>query len=60
MKLLQGADETSKDGEKVIPQNVKDLGVSETFAQDVRFSPTGRYFAVIGDTDFVIYAYPKF
>ena len=32
----------------------------ETFAQNVRFSPTGRYFAAIGDNDFVIYAYPKF
>lgn len=60
LKLLAGADEASKDGEMVKPQNVKEMGVSETFAQNVRFAPTGRYFAVIGDNDFVIYAYPKF
>ena len=60
LKLLAGADEGSKDGEIVKPQNIKDLGQSETFAQDIKFSPTGRFFAVIGDNDFVIYAYPKF
>ena len=60
LKLLQGADDTSKDGETVKPQNVKELGVSETFVQNIRFAPTGRYFAAIGDNDFVIYAYPKF
>jgi len=36
------------------------MGVSETFVQNIRFAPTGRYFAAIGDNDFVIYAYPKF
>lgn len=60
LKLLAGADEASKDGEKVTPQNIKEMGVCETFSQNVRFSPTGRYFAAIGDNDFVIYAYPKF
>ncbi len=34
--------------------------MSEISAQGVKFSPSGRYFAVVGDTDFVIYAYPKF
>ena len=60
LKLLSGADDASKDGETVKPQNVKELGVSETFVQNIRFAPTGRYFAAIGDSDFVIYAYPKF
>ena len=60
LKLIAGADEGSKDGEVIKPQNVKEMGVCETFAQNVRFSPTGRYFAAIGDNDFVIYAYPKF
>lgn len=60
LKLLTGSDESSKDGEIVKPQNVKELGQSETFAQGIKFAPTGRYFAVIGDHDFVIYAYPKF
>lgn len=32
LKLLAGADESSKDGEVVKPQNVKDLGQSETYA----------------------------
>jgi coatomer subunit beta' len=26
----------------------------------MNFSPSGRYFAVCGDTDFVVYQYPKF
>ena len=29
LKLLQGADEESKDGELVKPQNVKELGICE-------------------------------
>lgn len=60
LKLLAGADEASKDGESLKPQNVKELGQCETYAQSIRFAPTGRYFAVIGDEDFVIYSYPKF
>ena len=36
------------------------MGVCETFAQNVRFNPNGRFFAAIGDNDFVIYSYPKF
>ena len=46
LKLLSGADESSKDGEVVRPQNIKDLGHSETFAAGLTFSPSGRYFAV--------------
>jgi len=60
LKLLAGADETSKDGEIVKPQNVKELGQSETFAQTIKFAPSGRYFAVNGDSDFIVYSYPKF
>jgi hypothetical protein len=26
----------------------------------MNFSPSGRYFSVCGDTDFVVYQYPKF
>ena len=48
-----------KEGEK-IKSNVKDLGHSETFPQSIKFSPTGRYFAICGDNDFVVYQYPKF
>lgn len=36
------------------------MGISETFVTNIRFAPTGRYFAAVGDNDFVIYAYPKF
>ena len=32
LKLLAGADEASKDGEKVTPQNIKEMGVCETFS----------------------------
>jgi coatomer subunit beta' len=48
-----------KEGDKIKPI-VKELGHSETFPQSIRFSPTGRYFAVCGDSDFVVYAYPKY
>lgn len=50
----------SKDGEAVRPQNIKELGMSETAAKSVRFAPSGRYFAVLGDSDYIVYAYPKF
>jgi coatomer subunit beta' len=56
MKLLKGE---SKDGEKLMP-TIKELGRSETYAQNIRFAPSGRYFSVCGDTDFVVYQYPKF
>jgi len=26
----------------------------------MKFSPSGRYFSVCGDTDFIVYQYPKF
>jgi len=56
LKLLN---EELKEGEKLKP-TIKDLGHSETFPQSVRFSPTGRYFAICGDSDFIVYQYPKF
>ena len=56
LKLNQGE---FKDGE-IIKPNIKELGRCETFAQNLNFSPSGRYFAVCGDTDFVVYQYPKF
>ena len=51
LKLIN---EEVKDGEKLKP-TVKELGHSETFPQSVKFSPTGRYFAICGDNDFVVY-----
>lgn len=48
-----------KDGDTIQP-NIKDLGRCETYAQSMSFSPSGRYFSVCGDTDFVVYQYPKF
>ena len=42
------------------PQNVKELGMSEINAQSVRFAPSGRFFAVLSDSDYIIYAYPKY
>mmetsp|Transcript_2736 Transcript_2736/g.4672 ORF Transcript_2736/g.4672 Transcript_2736/m.4672 type:complete len:384 (+) Transcript_2736:9-1160(+) len=56
LKLLQSA---TKEGEQVKPTR-KELGRSETYAQSIRFSPSGRYFSVCGDTDFVVYQFPKF
>jgi coatomer subunit beta' len=60
LKLLQGADEESKDGEVVKPQNVKDLGVCEMGALSVKFAPSGRCFAVLSENDFIVYTYPKY
>lgn len=56
LKLNQG---DVKDGDTIKP-NFKDLGRCETYAQTMSFSPSGRYFSVCGDTDFVVYQYPKF
>ena len=47
------------DGEEVLPK-FKDLGNSEIFAQDIKFSPNGRYFALCGDSDYVVYSVHKF
>lgn len=48
-----------KDGEAIKP-NMKSLDRCETYAQSMRFSPSGRYFSVSGDSDFNVYSYPKF
>ena len=56
MKLNQGE---FKDGQ-IIKPNIKELGRSETYAQNLKFAPSGRCFAVCGDNDFVVYQYPKF
>ena len=60
MKLISSADEDTKDGELVKPQNVKELGICELAASGVKFSPSGRYFAVQSENDFIIYTYPKY
>lgn len=60
LKLLQGADEESKDGELVKPQNVKELGICEVNPSAIKFAPSGRYFAVMSENDFVVYTYPKY
>ena len=56
LKLLspEAADEL-KDGEKVSGVGTKDLGHSEVYAQVVKVSPNGRFFALCSDTDFVVY-----
>jgi coatomer subunit beta' len=56
LKLNQGE---FKDGE-VLKPSIKNLGRSETYAQSMKFSPSGRYFSVCGDNDFVVYSFPKF
>lgn len=48
-----------KDGEEIsVPP--KDLGTSEIFSQQVKFSPNGRYFTLASDSDYVIYSTHKF
>ena len=56
LKLNQGE---FKDGD-IIKPNTKDLGRCETYAQGIKFAPSGRYFSVCGDNDFIVYSYPKF
>ena len=50
---------STKDGDEVsvIP---KDLGHSEIYAQNILFSPTGRYFTLCSDQDYVVYSTHKF
>lgn len=47
------------DGEEIDPK-FKELGNSEIFAQDIKFAPNGKYFALCGDHDYVIYSTFKF
>jgi coatomer subunit beta' len=56
LKLNQGE---YKDGQ-IIKPNIKEFGRSETYAQSMKFAPTGRYFSICGDNDFVVYQFPKF
>jgi len=56
LKLAQGE---YKDGQ-IIKPSIKELGRCETYAQSMKFAPSGRYFSVCGDNDFVVYGYPKF
>ena len=60
LKLLSQADEDTKDGEIVKPQNVKELGVCELAPQMIKFAPSGRYFAVQSESDYIVYTYPKY
>ena len=38
----------------------KDLGHSEIYAQDIKFAPTGRYFTLCSESDYVVYSTHKF
>lgn len=46
--------ENMKDGE-VIPLQVKDLGTVEIFPTSLKHSPNGRFVAVTGDNEYIIY-----
>lgn len=56
---LKSIKDDLSDGEEVDPK-FKDLGHSEIFAQDIKFAPNGKYFALCGDSDYVIYSTFKF
>jgi len=56
---LKAIKEDLLDGEEIATK-FKDLGHSEIFAQDIKFSPNGRFFALCGDSDYVIYSTHKF
>jgi len=56
---LKSVKEDLKDGEEVVA-NAKDLGSSEVYAQEIKFSPNGWYFAMCSESDYVIYATHKF
>ena len=59
MANLKSIKDDLKDGEEIEPK-FKDLGHSEIFAQDIKFSPNGKFFALCGDSDYVIYSTFKF
>lgn len=59
MANLKSIKDDLKDAEEVEPK-FKDLGHSEIFAQDIKFSPNGKFFALCGDSDYVIYSSYKF
>lgn len=48
-----------QEGEFLSPVT-KELGSSEIYAQDIKFSPNGRYFTMVGESDYVIYSTLKF
>lgn len=39
---------------------MKELGISEMTCQNIKFAPTGRYFCVQSESDYIIYTYPKY
>ncbi len=59
MANLKSVKDDLKDGEEV-QVVAKDLGSSEVYAQEIKFSPNGRFFTMCSESDFVIYAAHKF
>lgn len=45
---------TLQDGARVVTQ-IRDLGTTEVYPQALQHSPNGRYVAVIGDGEYIIY-----
>jgi len=52
--VIKGGDKTLKDGE-AITLAVKDLGSTELYPQTLLHSPNGRFVAVCGDGEYIIY-----
>lgn len=52
--VLKGGDKTLKDGQP-IPLPSKDLGSTEIYPQTLLHSPNGRFVAVCGDGEYIIY-----
>jgi len=52
--VIKGGDKTLKDGE-AITLAVKDLGSNELYPQTLLHSPNGRFVAVCGDGEYIIY-----
>ncbi|EKE40970.1 hypothetical protein ENUP19_0154G0009 [Entamoeba nuttalli] len=44
----------SGDGE-ILMLPMKELGVVDVFPQNIQFSPNGRFIAIVGDSDYIIY-----
>lgn len=56
---LKSVGDEMKDGEEIsiVP---KDLGSSEVYAQEIKFSPNGWFITLCSDSDYVVNAIHKF
>jgi len=52
--VIKGGDKSLKDGDR-LTLSTKDLGSTEIYPQSLLHSPNGRFVAVCGDGEYIIY-----